>query len=146
MMSNTFILLLAVDVILLAGFMLIPVMRGEDAFFGVRVSEEVYRGEGRRVLHRYWFWLVLTFIEIEALWLFFSLYKRIKEFLEVARRRGRMGAQELLLRLLARGDAGLHAGLAARRQAWRARREDDSARRTHGRVFAIEGGGARAHR
>ena len=86
MMSNTFILLLAVDVILLAGFMLMPVMRGEDAFFGVRVSEEVYRGEGRRVLHRYWFWLVLTFIEIEAIGLIFSFYKGRNEFVQVAPR------------------------------------------------------------
>src|SRR5437764_14722058 len=86
MMSNTFILLLAVDVILLAGFMLMPVMRGEDAFFGVRVSEEVYRGEGRRVLHRYWFWLVLTFVEIEAIGLIFSLYKGRNEFAQVAPR------------------------------------------------------------
>lgn len=85
-MSSTFILLLAVDVILLAFFMLMPVMRGEDAFFGVRVSSEVYRGEGRRVLYRYWFWLVLTFIEIEALGLIFSFYKGRTEFAQVAPR------------------------------------------------------------
>lgn len=85
-MSNTMIVLLAVDVILLAFFMWMPVMRGEDAFFGVRVSSEVYRGEGRRVLHRYWFWLALTFIEIEAIGLIFSLSKGRSEFAQVAPR------------------------------------------------------------
>jgi uncharacterized membrane protein len=85
-MSNTFILLLAVDLILLAGFMFMPMMRGEDAFFGVRVSSEVYRGEGRRILRRYWFWLVLTFIEIEAIGFIASFYRGRSEFMQVAPR------------------------------------------------------------
>src|SRR5918911_2985092 len=85
-MSNTFILLLAVDLVLLACFMFMPMMRGEDAFFGVRVSSEVYRGEGRRILRRYWFWLVLTFIEIEAIGFIASFYRGRSEFMQVAPR------------------------------------------------------------
>jgi uncharacterized membrane protein len=85
-MSSTFILLLSVDLILLAVFMFVPLMRGEDAFFGVRVSAEVYRGEGRRILHRYWLWLIMTFIEIEALGLLFSSYRGRTEFAQIAPR------------------------------------------------------------
>lgn len=83
-MSHTFILLFSADLILLMVFMLMPLMRGEDAFFGVRVSTEVYRGEGRRVLHRYWFWLVMTFIEIEAIGLVLSSYRGRTEFAQAA--------------------------------------------------------------
>ena len=71
---------------MLAFFMFMPVMRGEDAFFGVRVRQEVYRGEGRRILRRYWFWLVMTFIEIEAIGLIVSFYKGRTEFAQVAPR------------------------------------------------------------
>ena len=85
-MSNTFILLLAVDLILLAVFMFMPMMRGEDAFFGVRVSAEVYRGEGRRLLHRYWLWLFMTFIEIEAIGLLVFFYRGRTEFAQIAPR------------------------------------------------------------
>lgn len=83
-MSNTFILLLSTDLIMLACFMFMPVMRGEDAFFGVRVRPEVYRGEARRVLHRYWLWLVMTFIEIEGIGLIVSYYKGHTEFVQIA--------------------------------------------------------------
>ncbi len=85
-MSNTFILLLSIDLVMLAFFMYMPVMRGEDAFFGVRVQTEVYRNEGRRILHRYWFWLLMTFIEIEAIGLIVSFYKGRTEFAEAATR------------------------------------------------------------
>lgn len=85
-MSYTFITLLLIDLVLLACFMFTPVMRGEDAFFGVRVSSETYKGEGRRLLHRYWFWLVMTFIEIEAIGLLVSFYKERIEFAQVAPR------------------------------------------------------------
>lgn len=85
-MSSTFIILLSIDLVLLACFMFAPVMRGEDAFFGVRVSPETYRSEGRRVLRRYWFWLVMTFIEIEAIGLLVSLYKGRMEYAQVAPR------------------------------------------------------------
>lgn len=83
-MANSFILLLAFDLLMLAIFSLVPVMRGEDAFFGVRVSPETYRGEGRRILHRYWFWLVMTFIEIEGIGLLVSFYRGRAEFAKVA--------------------------------------------------------------
>ena len=85
-MSNTFILLFSIDLVMLAFFMFMPVMRGEDAFFGIRVSTEVYRGEGRRILHHYWLWLLMTFIEIEAIGLVVSFYKGRTEFAEVAPR------------------------------------------------------------
>ena len=85
-MQNTFILLLSFDLLLLLVFMFMPLMRGEDAFFGVRVSAEVYRGEGRRLLHRYWLWLVMTFIEIEAVGLLVSFYRGRTEFAQIAPR------------------------------------------------------------
>jgi uncharacterized membrane protein len=83
-MLKTFISLLAFDLLLLAIFMFVPVMRGEDAFFGVRVSPEVYAGEGRRLLRRYWFWLVMIFIEIEVIGLIVSYYRGRAEFAQVA--------------------------------------------------------------
>lgn len=85
-MPNTFILLLSFDLLLLIVFMFMPLMRGEDAFFGVRVSAEVYRGEGRRILHRYWLWLIMTFIEIEAIGLLVSFYRGRTEFAQIAPR------------------------------------------------------------
>jgi len=66
---------LVLDVIILASFMYMPVLRDEEAFFGVRVSPEVYHGPGRRILHRYWFWLVVTFLEVEAIGLLVSIYR-----------------------------------------------------------------------
>ena len=79
-MSKTYLLLLAFGLLMLLAFMYVPVMRGEDAFFGVRVSPEIYRGEGRRLLHRYWLWLFLIFIQIEAIGLLISFYKGRTEF------------------------------------------------------------------
>lgn len=46
--------LLVAEVLVLALFVWMPVMRGERAFFGVRVDAETYRGVGRRALRRYW--------------------------------------------------------------------------------------------
>jgi uncharacterized membrane protein len=54
--------LLASEVILLAVFAWMPLMRGERAFFGARVARETYRGEGRRLLRRYWQTLVAVFV------------------------------------------------------------------------------------
>ncbi|MDT4896786.1 MAG: hypothetical protein QOH25_1863 [Acidobacteriota bacterium] len=85
-MSKTLILLLGFDLLMLAVFMFVPVMRGEDAFFGVRVSPEVYRNEGRRLLHRYWLWLFLIFIQIEVIGLLVSFYKGRTEFAQIAPR------------------------------------------------------------
>ncbi|HWS87211.1 MAG TPA: DUF1648 domain-containing protein [Pyrinomonadaceae bacterium] len=45
--------LLVAEVLVLAVFLWMPVMRGERAFFGARVDAETYRGEGRRALRRY---------------------------------------------------------------------------------------------
>lgn len=46
--------LLVAEALVLALFVWLPVMRGERAFFGVRVDAETYRGAGRRALRRYW--------------------------------------------------------------------------------------------
>ena len=59
--------LLAAEVIVLAVFAWLPVMRGERAFFGVRVDEATYRGEGRRALRRYWQTLCGVFVLAGAL-------------------------------------------------------------------------------
>src|SRR5215212_74470 len=59
--------LLAAEVIVLAVFAWLPVMRGERAFFGVRVDAETYRGEGRRALRRYWQTLCGVFVLAGAL-------------------------------------------------------------------------------
>jgi uncharacterized membrane protein len=66
---------LVIDTILLAVFMHMPVSRKEEAFFGVRVSPEVYNGVGRSILKRYRFWMFLTFIEIETIGLILSIYR-----------------------------------------------------------------------
>jgi uncharacterized membrane protein len=74
-MLATLLIWLLVDSILIASFCWMPVMRGEDAFFGVRVPTEFYRGEGNRILRRYWFWLLMLFIEIEAAGVLVSIYR-----------------------------------------------------------------------
>jgi uncharacterized membrane protein len=58
--------LLAVDAGLLSYFLELPTLQREDAFFGIRVSPEVYGGTGRRILRRYRFWLALAFLLIES--------------------------------------------------------------------------------
>ncbi|HWS99596.1 MAG TPA: DUF1648 domain-containing protein [Pyrinomonadaceae bacterium] len=85
-MSSTVVTMFLVDLALLACFMFMPVMRGEDAFFGVRVDAETYAGEGRRVLRRYWFWLVMTFLQVEAIGFVVSYFKGRAEFAAVAPR------------------------------------------------------------
>ena len=59
--------LLVAEVLVLAVFAWLPVMRGERAFFGVRVDAETYRGEGRRALRRYWQTLFGVFVLAGAL-------------------------------------------------------------------------------
>jgi uncharacterized membrane protein len=59
--------LLVGEVLVLALFVWLPVMRGERAFFGVRVDAETYRGEGRRALRRYWQTLFGVFVLAGAL-------------------------------------------------------------------------------
>lgn len=61
------------DLVLLAVFAWLPVMNKERAFFGVRVEPQLYRGEGRRTLHRYWLTLIGVFVLCEAVGLFLSL-------------------------------------------------------------------------
>jgi uncharacterized membrane protein len=74
-MLSTILIWLLVDALLVASFVWMPVMRGEDAFFGVRVSREFYEKEGRAILRRYWFWLLMFFVEVEAVGILVSLYR-----------------------------------------------------------------------
>lgn len=85
-MSTAYILLLAFDLLMLAILAYTPVIRGEDAFFGVRVSTETYRGEGRRILYRYWFWLALVFLQVEVIGLIVSRYRELTEWAGIAPR------------------------------------------------------------
>jgi uncharacterized membrane protein len=74
-MLATILIWLLVDALLMASFVWMPVMRGEEAFFGVRVSREFYNSEGRRLLRRYWFWLLMFFLEVEAIGILVSFYR-----------------------------------------------------------------------
>jgi uncharacterized membrane protein len=65
--------LLVAEMLVLALFLWMPVMRGERAFFGVRVDEATYRGEGRRALRRYWQTLCGVFLLTGALGYYFSV-------------------------------------------------------------------------
>jgi uncharacterized membrane protein len=79
MNSNEFsilILLLSVDAIVMAVLILMPVLRREHAFFGVRVSREIYEGEGRRILHRYWLCLIASFVALGAIGVLTAYYRR----------------------------------------------------------------------
>jgi uncharacterized membrane protein len=58
--------LIVAEALVLAVFLWLPVMRGERAFFGVRVDIETYRGEGRRALRRYWQTLTGVFVAAGA--------------------------------------------------------------------------------
>ncbi|MCA1625140.1 MAG: DUF1648 domain-containing protein [Acidobacteria bacterium] len=66
--------LLLAEVVLLAVFLWLPVMGGERAFFGVRVEPQTLRGEGRRILRRYWLTLVASFVLICALGFYVSAW------------------------------------------------------------------------
>lgn len=66
---------LVIDALLAALFVWMPVMRSEEAFFGVRVSADFYRAEGQRLLRRYRFWLLMLLVEIEVIGLLVSLYR-----------------------------------------------------------------------
>lgn len=83
-MLTAILIWLLIDAFMLASFFWMPVMRGEDAFFGVRVSMEFYRGEGRRLLRRYWFWLSMLFVEIEAIGILVSIYRSELPFARLA--------------------------------------------------------------
>jgi uncharacterized membrane protein len=75
--------LLAGEVVLLAVFAWMPLMRGERAFFGVRVSRETYRGEGRRLLRRYWQTLAAVFVLLGGVG-YYSLVRTGQPLLAVA--------------------------------------------------------------
>ncbi|MBV9209996.1 MAG: DUF1648 domain-containing protein [Acidobacteria bacterium] len=70
------ILLLVSNLLALAVLLWMPVIRGEKAFFGVRVSRETYLGEGRRILRRYWLCLLAAFFALEAIGFLTAYYRR----------------------------------------------------------------------
>ena len=55
-----------VEAVPLAVFMFLPTLRREKAFFGVRISPDVYRTEGRRIMRRYRLRLTACFVGITA--------------------------------------------------------------------------------
>lgn len=71
-MQTELIYRLAIDFILIVALAVMPVLRGEEAFFGVRVSREFYEGEGRRILRTYRLGLALMLIVNEAIGLALS--------------------------------------------------------------------------
>lgn len=71
-----FIIVLVVEVVVMTVLILMPIIRQEKAFFGVRVSRDDYEGEGRKILHRYWLCLIASFVALGAIGLFTSYYRR----------------------------------------------------------------------
>jgi uncharacterized membrane protein len=69
------ILVFAADLLVFAVLMLMPIMRRDKAFFGVRVSPEFYLGQGRRLLHRYWLSLAATFVGLGSIGFLTSYYR-----------------------------------------------------------------------
>lgn len=55
------------NLIVWASFIYMPITRREQAFFGTHVSLDTYNSVGRSILKRYWFWVTLTFIQIQLL-------------------------------------------------------------------------------
>lgn len=70
------IVVLAVDALVMVVLVLMPVLRREKAFFGVRVSRETYEGEGRRILRRYWLCLIASFIALGSIGFLTAYYRR----------------------------------------------------------------------
>jgi len=66
--------LLIINAGMLSWFARMPAVQPEEAFFGFRVSREVYHEQGRRILHRYRFWLMAAFIVIEAAALWMAIH------------------------------------------------------------------------
>ncbi|HEY0543777.1 MAG TPA: DUF1648 domain-containing protein [Pyrinomonadaceae bacterium] len=75
-MLSVLIPLLMTNMLVLAVLLWMPVIRGEKAFFGVRVSRETYLGEGRRILRRYWLCLLAAFFALEAIGFLTAYYRR----------------------------------------------------------------------
>ena len=73
---SVLITVFAADALVMAVLILMPVLRREHAFFGVRVSREFYEGEGRRILHRYWLCLIASFVAFAAIGILTSYYRR----------------------------------------------------------------------
>lgn len=73
-MEGALIYRLVIDLMLAAGLAAMPVMRGEEAFFGVRVGRDFYEGRGRRILRTYRFGLAVTLAIYEGLMLGLSRF------------------------------------------------------------------------
>jgi uncharacterized membrane protein len=69
------VLLLAADFVVLGVLLWMPVMRGAKAFFGVRVSPEIYQGVGRQILRRYRLCLLALFVALEVLGFLTAYYR-----------------------------------------------------------------------
>ena len=65
-MIATFLVGLFVDSLVISSFVLLPTIRGEEAFFGVRISHETYVTRGRTMLHQYRLWLVGALVVFEV--------------------------------------------------------------------------------
>ncbi|HEU4388165.1 MAG TPA: DUF1648 domain-containing protein, partial [Blastocatellia bacterium] len=65
-MIAAFLIGLLVDSLVISSFVWLPTIRGEDAFFGVRISHEAYVTSGRAILRRYRVWLVVSLIVFEV--------------------------------------------------------------------------------
>ncbi len=68
MRGQTWILWLTIGegALLLLLFMWMPVMSGARAFFGVRVDERTFKGQGRAILRRYQWTLAALFVIVQA--------------------------------------------------------------------------------
>jgi uncharacterized membrane protein len=75
-MLSVLIPMLVVNLLVLGVLMWMPVIRGEKAFFGVRVSRETYLGEGHRILRRFWLCLLAAFLALEAIGFLTAYYQR----------------------------------------------------------------------
>lgn len=72
-MLTVLIPIIVADIVVLATFLMLPVVRREKAFFGVRVSPEVYAGTGRQIVYRYWLTIVAIFAGLGAIGFFTAL-------------------------------------------------------------------------
>lgn len=74
--SSILIVTLVVDALVMVILFLMPVLRREKAFFGVRVSRETYVGEGRKILRRYWLCLTASFVALGAVGFMTAYFRR----------------------------------------------------------------------
>src|SRR5437762_1913421 len=69
-----YVLLFLLNLQMLLSWRQNPVVHGEEAFFGLRVSREAFEGAGQLVLRQYRLRLAAGFLVIEGLNLFLPIY------------------------------------------------------------------------